>query len=239
MGVSDNEQRDAKEFAQTKPAVRYLIQDAFRYSRLDDAEKRQLQTIMTTLVERSKGNCPVPQEKIAFGWKRSITTFACEIFLDAYPEAKTVHLLRDGRDAMLSRLDSRMSTLNDPVNSLVVFGDPSIATYRGKLLTPDVVAEYRNEIEMHHWVTAVRFGMKGRRYGDRYLEIRYEDLCQSPVQTLGTVFDFLDLPFRAEARSWIRDNASVRSIGKWIGREEELADAIRIGEPLLKELGYV
>jgi hypothetical protein len=147
--------------------------------------------------------------------------------------------VRDGRDAMLSRLESRMNRLDDPINRLVVFGDPSLDQYRGRPLTPELIAEYRNEIEMHHWVNAVRFGMRARRYGDRYMEVRYEELCERPEATLATVFEFLDVPFRHQAREWIRENASTRAIGKWRGREDELCDAIRIGEPLLDELGYL
>jgi len=238
MGLAENRQCDAEEFKVGNPVVRYLIQDGFRYTELDEVAKKQLRTLMVALVEESKRNCPDPEEKVAFGWKRAITTFACEIFMDAYPAAKTVHLIRDGRDAMLSRLHSMMSKLDDPINKLVVFGDASVSEYHGKPLDEAVIEEYRNEIEMHHWVTAVRFAMRARKYGDRYLEVRYEDLCEYPEKTLGRVFEFLDVPFLDSARTWIKANASVQSVGKWKGREEELKDAIRIGEPLLSELGY-
>lgn len=150
-----------------------------------------------------------------------------------------MHLVRDGRDVMLSRLDTRMSNLKNPINNMVVFGESGGTTYRGKLLTPAVVEGYRNELEMHHWVTAVKFGMRARRHGNRYLEVRYEDLCMHPVETLGTVFQFLDVPYFAEARDWIRANASTQNIGKWKDREEDLSDANQIGKSLLRELGYV
>src|SRR5688500_18501314 len=174
MGLADNPQRDAEEFSQGKPVVRELVERGFSYPELSQTEKREAQRLMTTLVETSKANCPVPDEKVAFGWKRAITTFTCEIFLDAYPEAKTVHLVRDGRDVMLSRLNVRMGNLKNKLNRLVVFGDADITRYRGRPLDDGVVEEYRNEIEMHHWVTAVNFGRRARRYGDRYLEVRYE-----------------------------------------------------------------
>lgn len=239
MGVSDNEQRDANEFDQKNPVVRYLVQGGFRYAEASEPAKLELQRLMIGIVEECRGNCPDPADRVAFGWKRAITTFTCEIFLDAYPEAKTVHLIRDGRDVMLSRLQSRMRKLADPFNKLVVFGDASVSEYRGEPLTQAVIEEYRNEIEMHHWVTAVSFGLKAAKYPDRYLEVRYEDLCARPEETMATVFDFLDVPFLEEARSWVKGNVSVQSIGKWKGREAELEDAIRIGEPLLKRIGYI
>ena len=240
MGKADNEQRDSAEFGQGRGIVRELVRAGFEYPEMDEPAKQEIRDLMVTLVEGSKSNCPNPEEMVAFGWKRPVTTFTCEIFLDAYPESKTVHLVRDGRDAMLSRLNSRMSRLHDSLNRLAVFGDANMTEYHGKPLDKSTVEEYRNEIEMHHWVTAVSFGMRGRKYGsDRYLEIRYEDLCQNPEETTRTVFEFLDVPFRDEAREWVKANASPRAIGKWKGREEELADAIRIGEPLLKEFGYM
>ena len=238
MGLSDNPTRDSYEFRQDNPAVRYLIQAGFHYAELNETAREQVRNLVTTLIEESRQNCPDLSQVVAFGWKRAIMTYACEIFLDAYPSARTVHLIRDGRDAMLSRLRSRMAQLDDPINRLVVFGNPGITHYRDKAINQQVVNEYRNEFEMHHWVTAVRFGMRARRYGDRYLEVRYEDLCRDPENTMAGVFEFLDVPFLASTRDWVKANASVRSVGKWRGREEELKDAIQIGEPLLTELGY-
>ena len=240
MGQTDNAQRDSAEFSQGNPVVRQLVEHSFAYPELGETDRRELQGLMVGLVETLRNNCPSPESTLAFGWKRAIATFTCQMFLDAYPEARTVHLVRDGRDVMLSRLNARMGNLaRNALNRLVVFGDASLSTYRGRPLDQAVVEEYRNEIEMHHWVTAVSFGRRARQYGERYLEIRYEDLCREPIRTLSTVFEFLDLPFNEQAREWVRQNASVQSIGKWKGREDELRDAIRIGEPLLKELGYL
>jgi len=239
MGKADNDQRDAEEFAQANPVVRYLVQEGFRYSELAPATKSQAQQLMRGLVEELRANCPDPDDRPAYGWKRAISTFTCEIFMDAYPDAKTVHLVRDGRDVMLSRLDSRMGSLDDPINRLVVFGDPSATTIDGQTLSKSVLEVYRNDIEMHHWVTAVSFGMRAQQYAGRYLEVRYEDLCRCPVETMSAVFDFLDVPFLEQAKDWITTHASTSSIGKWKGREEELADPTRIGEPLLQKLGYV
>ena len=206
---------------------------------MDEEEREVSRQLMRKLVLRSKRDCPDPDAILAYGWKRPVTIFTSEIFLDAFPDARTVHLIRDGRDAMLSRLNSRMSRLDEPLNRLAVFGKTDISSYRGKPLDLETVAAHRDEIEMEHWVTAVRFGMRGRKYPDRYMEIRYEDLCSSPEQTMSRVFDFLDLPFLPESREWIVANASTRSIGKWKVREAELYDAIAVGAPLLRELGYM
>lgn len=239
MGETNEKTKDDMEFSQRIPLVRELAHAGFRYSSMTPAEQEQVRQKMRGLVEASKNHCPNPADYVAFGWKRAVTTFMVEITMDAYPEAKVVHLIRDGRDTMLSRLDSRMRKLDDPGNRLMIFGDEHVSHYRGQPLSRELVEEYRNEIEMEHWVTAVRFGMRGRKYAERYMEVLYEDLCSHPAETLGRVFEFLEVPYRAEARAWVIANASAARMGKWKANHEELKDAIAIGAPLLEELGYV
>jgi hypothetical protein len=239
MGLTNEKTKDDMEFTQRSPVVRELAYEGFRYPNMSPAAQEQVRQKMRALVETSKNHCPNPADYVAYGWKRAVTTFMVQITLDAFPEAKAVHLIRDGRDAMLSRLDSRMRKLDDPYNRLMVFGDENLSQYRGKPLTREVAEEYRNEIEMHHWVTAVRFGMRGRMYDGRYMEVLYEDLCSHPAETLGRVFEFLEVPYRPQAREWIIANASAGRMGKWKQNQEELKEAIAIGEPLLQELGYV
>ena len=141
---------------------------------------------------------------------------------------------------MLSRANYKLTHLNDPFNALVVFGNASTTTYRGQPLTREVIDAHRNELEMQYWVTAVQFGMRGRRHPGRYMEVRYEDLCSEPVETLGRVFDFLEVDFSTLTREWILENASTRAIGKWRAHDAAaLAEATTIGEPLLRELGYL
>ena len=240
MGITNPRTKDDAVFSQRNPTVQHLLANAFIYPTLPEDEKTALQQTLRSLVDESKNKCPDPESRIAYGWKRGITTFLVEIFMDAFPQSKAIHLIRDGRDVMLSRLNSRMKQLSDdPLNKSLVFGDAEINEYNGLPLNWKTVKTYRNEIEMHHWVTATEFGMKGRSYPGRYLEIFYEDLCRQPVETLAKVFDFLEVPFLPGARNWIAENASPKRIGKWTGQEHFLHNAIKVGEPLLKKLGYL
>lgn len=82
------------------------------------------------------------------------------------PEARFVHLLRDGRDSALS--------------------------YRRVWFGPgrDLVQHART------WTERVsRARALGAALGQRYLEIRYEDLVSQPAASLAAVCAFLDLPF--------------------------------------------
>jgi hypothetical protein len=83
------------------------------------------------------------------------------------PDARFVHLIRDGRDVAQSF-------------SGVDFGPPK-----------DPVAQ------AYYWRRHVTAGRRsGARLGpDRYLEIRYEDLVEDPERQLRSICAFVDLPF--------------------------------------------
>ena len=238
MGRVASDRKDTDWFSPVdNPAVRRLVEGAFQYLDLPAIEQRSWQRETDACIGdyvrdeiRSRG---------PFGWKMGVTLFMMPMVLDAFPQARVIHLIRDGRDVMLSRLDARMD-FSARLNRLVVFGDPDIDRWRGRPLTAETVAAHRNEIEMRHWVTAVEFGLRCRVYGDRYLEVRYEDICRSPVSEVERIFDFLQLPFRADARDWFRQSVSIGRIGKWRSLPAgELAPALAVGADLLKRLGYV
>jgi hypothetical protein len=83
-----------------------------------------------------------------------------------FPEARFVHLMRDGRDVALSRLDH-------PTMSRTL---------------PELAILWRRGVEKGR--------RAGRRLGPRrYLEIRYEDLVSTPEEVTRLVCRFLELPF--------------------------------------------
>ncbi len=239
MGKVSKKTKDSTEFRMDVPEVYELMRDAFNYDGMSEAEKERARETMRKLVGKVKKHCPNPEDYVAYGWKRGLTMFFTEIFLDAFPEGKVIHLIRDGRDVMLSRLDGRMSRMDDRVNKLMIFGDENATEYNGAPLTSETVEKYRNEIEMKHWVNAMEFGLRGRKFEGRYHEVFYEDLCREPMATLEKVFEFIETPFTEKARAWIKENAYAGRIGKWKNYNGELTAAMTIGEPMLKKLGYI
>jgi hypothetical protein len=235
---SDRESLDSKFFSLQKPAIRFLMQEAFHYAELGSESQEQMARLMRSLVHTAKRRCPDPEHTPAFGWKRPGSAFLVELLLDAIPEAKVVHLIRDGRDVMLSRVERPFKYIDDPFHRLLVFGDANRSRYCGQRITPELVDEHRDELEMEHWVTTVRAGMRGRRFGGRYLEVRYEDLCREPADCLPAIFTFLGVDLPGEVLDWLVASATTDRVGKWRERQAELRDAIAVGEPLLTELGY-
>jgi LPS sulfotransferase NodH len=89
------------------------------------------------------------------------------------PQAKFLHMVRDGRDVAVSLL--------------------AAAQGWGRLWAPKEIA-----VAAAAWKSHVLGAQKARQYGERYLEVRYEDLLGNGVQALQSVFEFLDLSVDTE-----------------------------------------
>jgi len=238
MGNVTDNRKDTKFFSlRSNPMIREIILNAYDYLNGEAALKNRLQQLMQQAVS------PFWETEIGqngpFGWKLGSTIFAMQVVLDAFPAAKVLHVVRDGRDVMLSRLPSRVEHLDDPANRLMMFGEANVETFEGRPLAPETIKEFRNELEMQHWVTAVEYGLLGKKYGGRYLEARYEKICAEPIAAFQKIFDFIGVPFLAETKAWLKGAVSMSSIGKWKALPAEaLVRPLQIGGRLLNFLGY-
>lgn len=147
---------------------------------------------------------------------------------DLLPESRFIHIIRDGRDVALSWLQT-------------AFAPSSI------------------EDAAERWRRAVRAGRRdGQHLGDRYLEVRYEELVGDPEAVLRSVCAFVELSFDAamldhtqhaseiigstfapESHRRLQQPATV-GLRDW-RREMDPADALRfqrVAGGLLEELDY-
>ena len=162
------------------------------------------------------------------------TAHVLEAALAAYPQALSVHVLRDGRDVVCSLLERGW------LNADQAGADDARLPYGSQ---PRFWVEPERRDEFAQVSDARRCAWAWRRYvsaaraanaGDRMLEIRYESLA--------TVADRLAEFLGANATSAHRamDRFRDSSIGRWT-REltpEQLADVEAEAGPLLAELGY-
>jgi hypothetical protein len=106
------------------------------------------------------------QGKRRYGDKTPHNVMQIAFLGELFPEARFVHIIRDGRDVTLSFLS-------------VDFGAKGIG--EGAI----------------SWKRTVEQGRRGgaRLGGDRYREVKYEDLVRDPNATLSELCSFADLPF--------------------------------------------
>jgi hypothetical protein len=150
-----------------------------------------------------------------------------------FPEARFVHVLRDGRDVALS-----MGRAAD-----------TWAPAFGVGLSIELRAEaWRRQVEN---VRAHRGSL-----GDRYLEVRYEDMRRDTAASLRGLFDFAEIPYDDELLATIRAGTELSEYddyartsgfrgggsgpGGWRDQlsRRELARFMKAGGELLAELGY-
>jgi hypothetical protein len=172
------------------------------------------------------------EQKGAVRWadKTPIYSSYMDVIHQIFPEAKFVHIIRDGRDVALSMLDK--------------WGDKEVHI--------DVYFAARN------WVRRIRQARDsaGRLGSEYFYELQYESLVAEPEQALRKICNFLEEPFvdemvahHQQARQQIesgsfhdavRRPANKNRIGRW--REEMSAADLRLFEQaagtMLTELGY-
>ena len=139
-----------------------------------------------------------------------------EDFGREFPDAKFIHVIRDGRDCAHS--------------------------FRRRW-------HYTPQKTMHRWKSVVRKARaSGAKLGDRYIEVRYEDLTDAPVENMRRICAFLGAPYSEAVLTIGRPRSDQKTLAativpnkeKWrkgfTAREVEVLD--RIGGALLANLGY-
>jgi hypothetical protein len=111
------------------------------------------------------GACAKRAGKPRWGEKTPRYVLKMPLIQRALPEARFVHVIRDGRDVALSVLDR---TVRDDVDAA------------------EVARRWRRKIER---------ARTDAPHLDHYLEVRYEDLVADPRPVLEAVCDFAELPF--------------------------------------------
>jgi predicted glycoside hydrolase/deacetylase ChbG (UPF0249 family) len=190
----------------------------YRDSALPPALETAMLDDLAALLESHLRDLDAPRP---WGWKEPRSSFLLP-FLDRHLAGlRFLHVVRDGRDMALSENQNQVRKHGS------VIGLPR----------PGLVAEPLQSIALWSWLNleTARYGEE--RLGDRYLRIRFEDLCAAPSEVAERIFDFFELvgdPSVAEER--VRPPAST---GRWRAADPDLvAELSRIGGEALARFGY-
>jgi len=165
------------------------------------------------------------------------TAFVLAAALDAYPEGRVVHVVRDGRDVVCSLLERGWLSAGR------TGGDDAKLAYGARAR---FWVESERTAEFESAGDATRAAWAWRRYvsaarsvaDPRVLELRYESIAADPAAAAHKLAEHLGAPAASLERSLGRFTDS--SIGRY--REdltpEQLAEVEREAGALLAELGY-
>ncbi len=157
--------------------------------------------------------------------------------LRAYPQARAVHIVRDGRDVVASLLERGwlQASQADADDAGLRYG-----AHARFWVEPQRTDEFARASEATRAAWAWRrYVTAARRSPERTLEIRYEDLAADPSAAAGVLAAHLGSDPGPLARALALVHG--RSVGRW--REalspQQVADVEREAGPLLRELGYL
>ncbi|MBB6250103.1 sulfotransferase family protein [Nitrospirillum iridis] len=232
IGGKLNESNDAMAIL---PLIERLVEDYYpNYQTLWDQEwPTDLEALfVTALMEHLTGY----DGRSPWGWKLCETTYIIPIIAAVFPQARFIHLLRDGQDVAFSDHVPPQARFWRKV----YFNNGDIQGWRGLSLTNRAYVRRPHIYNALHWMNAVEVG---RSYGamlhGRCLEVRYEDLCQDFIPVSRRILGFLSLA-PVEAALTAR-SATVRrgAIGKHHQRRRQRREVLRLIEPTLLSLGYL
>jgi hypothetical protein len=153
----------------------------------------------------------------------------------AYPQARVVRMVRDGRDVVCSLLEKpwlrREQVEADDAG--VPYG-----AYARFWVEPERRAEFEAAGDARRAAWVWRRYLAAAREADA-LEVRYEDLTADPASVAAELARYLDAP--AERLASALGGAHAESVGRYRTdlSAEQLAEVEAEAGPLLRELGYV
>jgi hypothetical protein len=175
LGRNLNEAEDALEFYSFHEKwINPFISAERHGGSMSKSDSARMDADFQSALER---HCPVNlQSDRRWGWKAPRSIYLLPFLHRQLPAVKFIHVLRDGRDMVLS-----------PNQNQLRKHGPAVLTWRERW--------FRSQPEraLLLWervnVRAAEFGQSDLR--ENYLLVRFEDLCAKPVETTAQVMNFL------------------------------------------------
>ncbi len=175
-----------------------------------------------------------------WGWKLCETVYALPLVNYLFPDARYIHLIRDGRDVAFSDHVAP----KDPFWQKVYVDAVGVKRWRGLFYGQHSRAAYRLDSSLYnaqHWLNSVKLGRRnGAMLGSRYLEVRYEALCTDFDREASRLLAFASAPDSEAGVAAIRSEVRADSVNKHLQRSRWRVRRVeRYARPLLIELGYL
>jgi hypothetical protein len=182
----------------------------------DDVEAAMLADLSGVLLEHC---APLEADPRPWGWKEPRSIYLLPFLHRHLPELRYLHVVRDGRDMALSANQNQLRKHGDAAR------------------IPTELAPAARSIALWSWVNveAKRYGEE--QLGERYLRIRFEELCERPFDVTARILDFLDLA--GDPRELAPEVVPPASLGRWRAADPAVVDELEtVGAEALAELGY-
>lgn len=223
----------------TKAAARYIYTNQWNQNRAKAFYKGVYAWLMRVHLDGD----------LRFAEKTPQNCFVLPFLYKTFPDARFIHIIRDGRDASIS-LAKRPWYRNDMKGSGAK--EPGGYPFGPKArfwVEPNRVEEFETTNDLHRCMWLWRRYLEGVSTGaaqlptHQYHELRYEDLVTNPHLESERLLDFLEITnpqSRAKFCEVVTKKAKVDSIGRWqveLSKEQQQQLEQEADEWLLR-LGY-
>ena len=214
------------------PLIRYLVTRYYPdYAPVLAGEDALLPDMVNAAFSRHlEGHDPRSQRR--WGWKVCETTYAIPVVRALFPQARYIHLLRDGRDIAFSNHVGPVDTFWRKI----YFGRADIESWRGMTLDGPGYRRRPYLFNAQHWISSASLGHRAAlELGGQCLELRYEELIQDLRASAERLLAFLELSDTAIDLPPIH----VTSMGRYRRQpRRQLREVLALIAPFQQELGY-
>ena len=223
LGVHLNEAEDALEFYSFHDRwINRFIASEHRQVALPAGERERMRAEFQQALKRHLSGSAA--ESPRWGWKAPRSVYLLPFLHAQFPQLKFIHVLRDGRDMAFSKNQ----------NQLRKHGR-AVLHWRERWFYP---------MPIRSLLLWERVNLRAAEHGEgqlreNYHRVRFEDLCQVPVETTRRIMQFLDAD--ADAESVARAEISPpSSIGRWRGHPAPLLAKMELAAAIsLRKFGYL
>ena len=219
MGNDLNQEEDSQPFIDFYNVwVPLYIQKLYNHN---ESVSAALKTDFFDCVERHIYGIENPDQ--IWGIKNPKAIHMLPLWHDIFPNMKFIHVVRNGLDIVYSKNQGQFQCYKDLVfdrRTENVYGKPGIILFWSRV--NQLAAEY------------------GKTYlKDKYLIIRFEDLCNNPQFSVQKIFEFLEVDDADKLANAIAEVSHKNTINRWITRPvREVYEVMKAGKPGLEYLGY-
>ena len=192
--------------------------------------------------------CKYGDGDLRFAEKTPRNCFILDFLLQTFPDAKFIHIIRDGRDAALSYSKKPWLQASQAKSGLKEPGGYYFGPYARFWVELERVKEFESTSDIHRCIWAWRrhttsaLTASSRIPNHQYHEIRYETLVTNPATVAEEILNFLAISDSFSCEKFQQKVACAKpdSVAQW-QKELSLKQLAKIEEEagdLLRQLGY-
>jgi sulfotransferase family protein len=165
---------------------------------------------------------PIAGTDVPWGWKKPQSIHLLPFLIEQFPQMRFVQVVRDGRD--------------------MAFGGRPRQEVTSAYLNPEMEDKPEHIRMMAFWAASNRLAREvaERRLGDRYVVLRFEDICLRPAPTAKRLLEFSGVaPDQALIEKAVAEVELSESLGRWRSADPRLVEeAMSVGAEAMRQFGY-